>query len=110
MPGQMTDEEYLEAEKSNDVVSAMVDAVEASKKSSPNYWAIIPAFVRYNKSLTYLEKILYSEITALSNRSGYCYASNAYFSENFGNSDRTIQRSLKHLTELGFISVVNEIG
>ncbi len=106
----MSDEEYFRMEKSNDVVSALTDAVEAQRKSTPSYYAIVPAFVRYNKSLTYLEKILYGELTALSNKFGYCYATNAYFSENFGNSDRTIQRSLSHLTELGFISVINEIG
>lgn len=106
----MSDEEYFRAERSNDVVSALTDAVDAQRNSTPNYWAVVPAFVRYNKSLTYLEKILYAEISALSNKMGYCYASNQYFSENFGNSERTIQRSVKHLAELGFISVVSEIG
>ena len=104
----MSDEEYFRAEKSNDVVSALTDAVDAQRNSTPNYWAVVPAFVRYNKSLTYLEKILYAEISALSNKMGYCYATNQYFSDNFGNSDMTIQRSLKNLEELGFISTVKE--
>ena len=42
-----------------------------------NYYAVIPAPVRYNKKLKYPERLLYGEITALSNRYGYCFASNS---------------------------------
>ena len=38
-----------------------------------NYYAVIPAPVRYNKKLKYPERLLYGEITALSNRYGYCF-------------------------------------
>lgn len=31
----------------------------------PNYFAIMPASVRYDKNLKPMEKIIYSEITAL---------------------------------------------
>ena len=49
--------------------------------NKPNYWSILPANVRYDNELKPNEKILYSEITSLMNKDGYCYASNKYFSE-----------------------------
>ena len=45
-----------------------------NEKNRANYYAIIPAKVRYDKNLKPAEKILYGELTALSNKNGYCHA------------------------------------
>ena len=42
------------------------------------YYAVIPATVLFNKELKPNEKLLYAIITVLSNKEGYCYASNTY--------------------------------
>lgn len=74
-------------------------------KETPNFYSIIPGVVRYDKKLSWFEKILYSEITALSNYKGYCYAYNSYFENVFNISDRTIIRAIKKLEHFKYISI-----
>lgn len=69
----------------------------------PNYYAIIPADVRYCKALPDGAKLLYGEITALSNSQRNCNARNKYFAELYGVDVRTIQNWIKMLTRMGFI-------
>lgn len=70
-----------------------------------NYYAIIPATVRYSKKLKANEKLLYAEITSLSNKNGYCYAQNRYFANLYNVSIETVSRWLSHLQKLGFIKI-----
>ena len=74
-------------------------------KEKPNFFAIIPSGVRYDKNLTPNAKLLYAEITALLSMGGACYASNKYFSELYGKNKVTISRWIKELKERGYISV-----
>lgn len=74
-------------------------------KDKPNYYAIIPAEVRYSKDLTLREKMLYGEITALTNKKGYCYATNRYFAELYDITKETVSRSISNLKKYGFIKV-----
>lgn len=74
----------------------------------PGFWAVLPANVRYDKELTPNEKILYTEITAMTQSVGYCYASNKYFSDLYGVAESTIRRYIQHLRELGYVQVVME--
>ena len=50
-----------------------------SEECTVSYYAIIPANVRYDNELTEKAKLLYGEITCLSNKEGYCFALNNYF-------------------------------
>ena len=70
-----------------------------------NYFAIIPAYIRYNKELKFGERLMYGEITALSNKEGYCYAKNKYFADLYNVSQSTISRWISHLAELNSIDV-----
>ena len=73
----------------------------------PNYYAIIPAKVRYS-NLKPNAKLLYGEITALSGKTGYCFASNNYFAELYNVNKNTISRWISDLKRLGFITIVIE--
>lgn len=65
----------------------------------------MPAYVRYDKDLKPNEKLLYSEITALSNKFGYCTASNNYFAPLYDVSKETVSRWISHLKKKGYIQV-----
>ena len=78
------------------------------KISKPTYYSIIPADVRYDKDLMDKAKLLYSEITALSNSMGYCYASNQYFADLYSITIRQVQTLLKDLSNKGYITVDRE--
>jgi hypothetical protein len=71
----------------------------------PNYYAIIPANVRYCKELTPLERLLYGEITSLTNFKGYCWATNNYFAQLYSRSKGTISKSINKLQSLGFLEI-----
>lgn len=76
-------------------------------KEHPNYYAIIPAEVRYDTELSANEKLLYGEISALATKHGYCYATSSYFAELYNVDVRTVRRWLEHLVQRGYI--VSEI-
>lgn len=71
----------------------------------PNYYAVIPANVRYDSELTPNAKLLYGEITSLCDREGYCWATNNYFSKLYKTSDKTITRNLNLLEQKGYINI-----
>ena len=70
----------------------------------PSYYAIIPAEVRYSK-LKPNAKLLYGEITALSSKEGYCFATNNYFAKLYNVTKNTISLWVSQLHKAGFISV-----
>ena len=74
-------------------------------KAHANYYCVIPAHVRYNNNLTNLAKLLYGEISALSNALGYCYATNSYFARLYGVTTRTITSAIAQLEQAGAIHV-----
>tara|TARA_R110001583_G_scaffold58672_3_gene174685 strand:- start:198 stop:620 length:423 start_codon:yes stop_codon:yes gene_type:complete len=72
--------------------------------TKPNYYAVIPAEVRYNKNLTPNAKLLYAEITALCGMNGKCIASTQYFCKVYEVSRASIQNWLKLLEKNGYIT------
>lgn len=68
-------------------------------EEKPNYYAIIPAEVRYDPNLTSTEKLLYGEITSLTQKTGECWATNKYFASLYNVEPQSISRMIKHLTE-----------
>ena len=76
----------------------------------PSYFSILTADVRYDNRLSASEKVLYSEITALANKEGYCYATNRYFAELYECTEKTISVQIKKLAEFGYVTISIENG
>src|SRR5215831_1631917 len=64
----------------------------------------IPKEIWLSEQLSLMEKVLFVEIHSLDNERG-CFASNKYFAEFFGVSERQIRTYISALKEKGFISV-----
>lgn len=71
----------------------------------PSFYGILPADVRYCSDLSASAKIFYTEITALADQKGFCFASNEYFAALYDVEARQIRRWLSQLSEMGFIKV-----
>jgi hypothetical protein len=71
--------------------------------STPSYFSILTAEVRYDDRLTPLQKLLYSEITSLANKTGQCWASNKYFADLYNVSETWISLSIKKLIKFGYL-------
>ena len=71
----------------------------------PSYYSIITANVRYDNRLTDSEKLLFAEITSLSNKYGYCTASNGYFAKLYGVVKETISRRISNLSKYGYLNI-----
>lgn len=71
----------------------------------PSYYAVLTANVRYDNRLKPNEKLLYAEITALTSKSGECWASNSYFAELYDVSKDTISRWISDLKKYNYINI-----
>lgn len=78
---------------------------KVNEENRCNYYSVIPATVRYDTRLKPAEKLLYGELTALSNKEGFCFAKNKYFAKLFNVTNGTVSKWLSHLQKLGYIFI-----
>ena len=78
--------------------------------AKPSYWAVLPAAIRYDPEITAGAKLLYAEISSLTDARGYCWASNSYFQKLYGISEPTVQRYLRALKAGGYITIADGDG
>ena len=76
-----------------------------NSKPTPAYYAIIPAPVRYDNTLTDKAKILYGTITAYCDKKGYCWATNKDFAEQYKCTIQYIIKLIKSLENNNHIKV-----
>ena len=74
-----------------------------NKKYSGGYYAVIPARILSTPELSPTAKLVYGLISARLGEDGYCWASNASFSEALQRDERTISRAVSELVDAGEI-------
>jgi len=76
-----------------------------------NYtFGILPTIMRHDARVSDFACRLYSEVDSLSNKYGYCFATNTALAKNLQKSPSQISRTLSELEGLGYISLVIEDG
>lgn len=75
---------------------------------NPSYYAILTAEVRYDRNISDKAKLIYAELTALSNQFGYAWPSNKYLADLYNVSELTITRLINQLKKYKYIQVVYE--
>lgn len=79
---------------------------ESDKTVKRSNWdSLLPAAVRYDSRLKGDAKVLYSEILLLSNKTGYCYATDQHLAALFDIGPRTITRHIAELKKYGYIKI-----
>ena len=79
-----------------------------TNNNKPNNFSVVPAAVLLNDTITDNAKILYSEISALCNKKGCCWATNDYFEKLYECSKITVIRAINALKENGYIKVIRK--
>ena len=81
-----------------------------AETEKPSYWAVLPSAIRYDPTITAGARLLYAEISSLTDARGYCWASNSYFQQLYGISEPTVQRYLRALKAGGYIRIQDGDG
>lgn len=88
----------------------MIQSVQATKEEKtyeqPAYYGILPANVRYDKRLTANAKLLYTELTVLTKKDGFCYATNDYFAQLYEVSKQSISTWISQLEKAEYINII----
>lgn len=75
------------------------------KKHQAGWVGYMDADVRYDTNLSSTAKVMMVEISALTNKEGYAWATNQYFADTFGISKSQVSRIIRQLAERGYINV-----
>jgi len=71
----------------------------------PNYYAVIPAEIRYADNLTEFQKLLYGELTALAQKNGFAFPSNKYLANLYNKHETYISQVLTDMNTKGYIDI-----
>lgn len=76
-----------------------------NKQHGAGWTGYMDADVRYDSRLSSTAKVLMVEISALTNKEGYAWATNQYFADTFNISKSQVSRIIRQLAECGYINV-----
>lgn len=71
----------------------------------PSYYTILPACIRLNPNIIPGARLLWSDISVLSLKNGYCYSTNAFFARIYGVNIRTVNTWVSNLKHLELVTI-----
>lgn len=74
----------------------------------PAYYGILPACVRYDTSIPPMARIMYAEVSALSNKDGFCSAGNRYFADLYNVTTVTVSRWFSQMEKAGHFYIESD--
>ena len=75
-----------------------------SEHKFPGYTALLPPRVRYDREIPATGKLLFAEITAMTDVTGYCWATNGYLGRLIGVGKDRAARLVALLEERGYVA------
>ena len=76
----------------------------------PGYTALLPPRIRYDKTMPSTAKLLYAEITAMTDVTGYCWASNKYLGRLVGVEETRVSRLIAQMVAAGYLELTDSGG
>lgn len=73
----------------------------------PTYYTILPACIRLNPRIIPGARLLWSDISVLSLKNGYCYSTNDFFARIYGVNIRTINLWIRNLKQLELVTITH---
>ena len=71
----------------------------------PSYYTILPACIRLNPKIIPGAKLLWSDISVLALKKGYCFSTNDFFARIYGVKIRTINTWIRNLKQLELVTI-----
>lgn len=66
-------------------------------------WSLVPPAILSTNELSANEKLLWGRINGLTNKRGFCFATNGWLSSQLGLSDRTAEGLINNMIDKGFL-------
>lgn len=81
----------------------------ADKKTTQTF-TMFPDFIKSDKRVTNLAKMIYSDIYTIATQGKEFFASNAWLAERYATTESTASRAVRNLVECGYINVSMNVG
>ena len=79
--------------------------VRKLEENRQSYYCVVPWHILNDKKISATAKLIYAEITALSNKEGYCWASNGHFAKIFGITDNRVSKLISDLKKKKYVYI-----
>ena len=99
----MNSKEFISNWEIPDRIKALKEGAKMNEQ--PSYYSIITANVRYDNRLTDSENYCLQKSHLLSNKFGYCTATNSYFAKLYEVVKETISRRISNLNKYGYLKI-----